>query len=159
MLQGLNSSDILRWVAGNISRKDLALVCLICWGIWFQRNQVVHGKQGLLRVSADLGEFLALHEGLLLARQFGFLGCWVEVDASNVAAAVQNRHPSLGVAGSVLDDMLALCSNVQVYKCLAIPRSGNVLAHNLASEAFSSNKEVLWQGFSSHILVNTHDKT
>ncbi|KAL5748495.1 hypothetical protein ACOSP7_025537 [Xanthoceras sorbifolium] len=226
-LKGLSSSDLLCCVALNISREDLALVCMVCWGIWSQRNHFVHGSKsqlgrdvlswvaGLLLefhntkllfkcssaasppsagfswlppspgcvklnidaavvpgadffgvgavfrdsngkvlvslskplrgcVSAELGEFLALREGLLLTRFFGFFGYWVEVDVSNVASAVQLSLPSLGVAGLVLNDILSLVSEVQVCKCLAISRSGNSLAHDLASAAFSSNREVLW---------------
>ncbi|KAK3182748.1 hypothetical protein Dsin_030034 [Dipteronia sinensis] len=95
--------------------------------------------------SAETGEFLALRDGLLLAKQHGLNVCWVEVDAANVAAAVNDRNPSFDVAGFVIDDVKALCAEVQVYKCQAIPRSGNTLAHNLASAAISSKKYRLWQ--------------
>ncbi|KAK3206598.1 hypothetical protein Dsin_020644 [Dipteronia sinensis] len=93
----------------------------------------------------ETGEFLALRDGLLLAKQHGLKGCWVEVDAANVAATVNDHSPSFSVAGFVIDDVKALCAEVQVYKCQAIPRSGNTLAHNLAPATISSKKNRLWQ--------------
>ncbi|KAK3221564.1 hypothetical protein Dsin_008589 [Dipteronia sinensis] len=92
--------------------------------------------------SVETGELLALIEGLLLAKRHDFLGCWVELDAVN---AVLASNSSNGVVGFVFDDIVTLCTKVQVSKCQAIPRSGNNLAHNLASEGFSSKRDWWWQ--------------
>ena len=70
---------------------------------------------------------------------------WVELDAVNVVKAVQAPTSSLGVTGFVISDIVALCADVQVSKCQAIPRSGNTLAHNLASAGFSSQRDWWWQ--------------
>ncbi|KAK1577839.1 hypothetical protein Q3G72_025321 [Acer saccharum] len=42
----------------------------------------------------------------------------------------------------------ALFTEVGVVNCLTIPRSRNLVAHTLASEAFTSGNEVVWLGVS-----------
>ncbi|KAL5775706.1 hypothetical protein ACOSP7_013263 [Xanthoceras sorbifolium] len=69
----------------------------------------------------ELGEMLALREGLLLAKELNLFIEWVELDAVN-----------------------ALFRAVGVSNCHAIPRSRNGMAHSLASLAFSSKEEFCW---------------
>ncbi|KAL5836959.1 hypothetical protein ACOSQ3_014128 [Xanthoceras sorbifolium] len=63
---------------------------------------------------AELGELLALREGLLLAKELNLITEW------------------------------ALFRAVGVSNCHAIPRSGNGMSHSLASLAFSSKEEFCW---------------
>ncbi|KAL5813682.1 hypothetical protein ACOSQ4_024323 [Xanthoceras sorbifolium] len=88
--------------------------------------------------SAEMGEFLALREGLILANSLGLSIFEAEVDASNVASAVNLSSNCCGDASFIVNDIKALCLEVGNCSCLAIPRSGNRLAHVLASIAFSS---------------------
>ncbi|KAK0578711.1 hypothetical protein LWI29_014941 [Acer saccharum] len=67
-----------------------------------------------------------------------------EVDASTVAYALNSPSFDLCDASYVINDIRTLLKEVSVPKCLAIPRSGNSLAHNLASLAVSSSKEKSW---------------
>ncbi|KAL5741912.1 hypothetical protein ACOSP7_028644 [Xanthoceras sorbifolium] len=69
---------------------------------------------------------------------------WVEVDARNVAFAVNDNGPYCGSAGGLVGDIKAFCKEVGVLKCQAIPRMGNSVAHTLAALAFSSEKEKIW---------------
>ncbi|KAL5754033.1 hypothetical protein ACOSP7_022253 [Xanthoceras sorbifolium] len=76
--------------------------------------------------SAEVGEFLALREGLILAKSFSL---------------------SLSVASSLykeVDDIKALYKEVGNCCCMAIPHFGNRLAHVLASAAFSSGVDQSW---------------
>ncbi|KAK0595189.1 hypothetical protein LWI29_004374 [Acer saccharum] len=75
--------------------------------------------------SAELGELLAVREGLILASN-----CLVEMDATNVAASIKDNKASIGDAGFVLEDVKALCVKVQVSECHATPRSRNTMAYN-----------------------------
>ncbi|KAL5739799.1 hypothetical protein ACOSQ2_028979 [Xanthoceras sorbifolium] len=88
-----------------------------------------------------LGEFLALRECLILAKSLSLSLSVAEVDASNVASVINSSVPSYGDASFVIDDIKALCKEVGDCCCMAIPRSGNRLAHILASTAFSSGVE------------------
>ncbi|KAL5764455.1 hypothetical protein ACOSQ2_017049 [Xanthoceras sorbifolium] len=92
---------------------------------------------------AELGELLALREGLLLAKEFNLSIEWVELDAVNVVARVSNSLPS-SVLDPICSDVKALFRAVGVSNCHAIPRSGNGMAHSLASLAFSSKEEFCW---------------
>ncbi|KAL5784581.1 hypothetical protein ACOSQ2_006973 [Xanthoceras sorbifolium] len=71
---------------------------------------------------AELGELLALREGLLVAKELSLIIEWVELDAASIAL-----FRAVGV------------SNYHV-----IPRSRNGMAHSLASLAFSSKEEFCW---------------
>ncbi|KAL5790376.1 hypothetical protein ACOSQ2_005264 [Xanthoceras sorbifolium] len=69
---------------------------------------------------------------------------WVEIDAANVAAAINSPSLVDGVAGGIFFDVKALCREVGVSKCHTISRSWNGVAHTLASLAFSSVEEQVW---------------
>ncbi|KAH7575832.1 hypothetical protein JRO89_XS02G0228900 [Xanthoceras sorbifolium] len=94
--------------------------------------------------SAEVGELIALREGLLLVKSLGLKICVAEVDASNVASMVNEAGSSLGDASFIVEEIKVLCSEVGDCRCLSVPRSGNRLAHVLASSAFSSNGDQSW---------------
>ncbi|KAK3225197.1 hypothetical protein Dsin_005059 [Dipteronia sinensis] len=170
---------------------------MVLWGIWSNRNQLVHSKternlgeiidwmaglleefQGSLNAlscnpsldipSSSAGGTPSLHDGLKLNSdaavlldgssfnigdvirdakgQHGLSVGWAEVDAANVAAGVNSSKPCKSVAGSIFDNNFSLCKDVGVASSKAISRSGNGLAHNLASLAVSSSRDHLWQG-------------
>ncbi|KAL5762800.1 hypothetical protein ACOSP7_019064 [Xanthoceras sorbifolium] len=115
----------------------------------------VSPPHGLLKLNSDVavkqgGEFigielLALRGGLLLAEQLDFSVGLVEVDAVNVVASVNSFKLSSCFAGFVIEDIQVFCRDIGVQKCFAIPRLGNSLAHNLASLAFSFERDSEWQ--------------
>ncbi|KAL5834726.1 hypothetical protein ACOSQ4_014223 [Xanthoceras sorbifolium] len=108
-------------------------------------------------VSANVGEFLGLKEGLLLAKKLCLSVAFAEVDATFVVADLNLLQPSLGVAGLIISDIQALCLEVGIQKCLAIARSGSSLAHNLASLAVSSGSDFLWQDVCPSVLLSLRD--
>ncbi|KAH7573264.1 hypothetical protein JRO89_XS03G0103300 [Xanthoceras sorbifolium] len=69
------------------------------------------------RVSAEVGEYLGLREGLGVAKQLGFFVALVEVDASTVVEGINLLKPSLSIAGFVINDIRALSSEVGIQKC------------------------------------------
>ncbi|KAK3188573.1 hypothetical protein Dsin_028134 [Dipteronia sinensis] len=89
-------------------------------------------------VTAELGELLALREGLLLAKSFNLIISVAEVDATNVASMLNSDIPSLCDAFFLITDIKGLCKVVGDCRCQAISRFGNSLAHHLAALAFSS---------------------
>ncbi|KAH7550223.1 hypothetical protein JRO89_XS13G0156900 [Xanthoceras sorbifolium] len=124
-----------RWVALNINRDELALVCMIFWGIWLNSIPLVHGRKGFLGrdVIPSLCGCVKLNSNAAMKPDSDFLGIGaiirndrgqflvslskplrgrVEVDVVNVACTVQFPCLSLGVAGLVLNDILALCLQV-----------------------------------------------
>ncbi|KAK0607953.1 hypothetical protein LWI29_023201 [Acer saccharum] len=100
------------------------------------------------KFSVEIGEFLTIREGLCLAKRFQLKVSWVEDDAMNVMSGILNNKLENCVAGPIINDIKALLTNVGVINCLAIPRDRNLVAHTLASEVFSSGKEVVWLGVS-----------
>ncbi|KAL5842824.1 hypothetical protein ACOSQ3_013427 [Xanthoceras sorbifolium] len=106
------------------------------------------------KVSAEVGEFLALREGLLFAKLLNLSVGLLEVDAANVASSINLAQTSSCVAGLIVEDILAFCGVVGVQKCLAIPRMGNRLAHNLASFAISSERDSVWHEICPLLLVS-----
>ncbi|KAL5780264.1 hypothetical protein ACOSQ2_011001 [Xanthoceras sorbifolium] len=60
--------------------------------------------------SPELGEFLALRDGLALAIQHGLNIAWCESDATNVVAAVNGVSDSFCEAGPVISDIKAFCN-------------------------------------------------
>ncbi|KAK3218951.1 hypothetical protein Dsin_012921 [Dipteronia sinensis] len=94
--------------------------------------------------STDVGPFMALREGLLLAKFYNFPISIVEFSSSFVIASLSSHLPLLGDAIFIVNDIKALFMEVGFWKCQATPKSGNYLAHNLASMVFSSVRERLW---------------
>ncbi|KAL5800890.1 hypothetical protein ACOSQ3_032522 [Xanthoceras sorbifolium] len=101
---------------------------------------------------AELGELLALREGLLLAKEFNLIIAWVELDAVNVVTRVLNSLSS-SVLDPIISDVKVLFRAVGVSNCHAIPRSGNGMAHSLASLVFSSKEEFYWFNPEPNFLV------
>ncbi|KAK3222647.1 hypothetical protein Dsin_009672 [Dipteronia sinensis] len=97
-------------------------------------------KPLLGRFLAEMGEFLALREGLQLAKLDNLPIQIAEVDASNLVSILNSNVSFLGDACFIVNDIKALFLEVGIYECLAIPRTGNSLAHNLARLASSSNR-------------------
>ncbi|KAL5784227.1 hypothetical protein ACOSQ2_006619 [Xanthoceras sorbifolium] len=114
---------------------------------------VVHDDQGKVVAAsakpllgffpAELGELLALREGLLLAKELSLVIEWVELDAVNVVAKVFSSFPSSFV-DPIVNEIKALFGDVGVFNCHVIPRSRNGMTHSLASLAFSSKEEFCW---------------
>ncbi|KAH7577787.1 hypothetical protein JRO89_XS01G0299300 [Xanthoceras sorbifolium] len=119
-----------------VSTAKLARFVVILWSVWRNRNAALYGGFELGRLfefccdivsaasklfpsyfSVELGEFLALKEGLVLAKSLDLF---------------------------IIDDIKEICKEVGNCRCLAIPRSGNRLAHVLASIAFSSGVNQSW---------------
>ncbi|KAL5753791.1 hypothetical protein ACOSP7_022011 [Xanthoceras sorbifolium] len=92
---------------------------------------------------AELGELLALREGLLVAKELSLFIEWVELDAANAVARISKSCPS-SFMDPIVSDIKALFRVVGVSNCHAIPRSRNGMAHSLASLAFSSKEDFYW---------------
>ncbi|KAL5785269.1 hypothetical protein ACOSQ2_007661 [Xanthoceras sorbifolium] len=93
--------------------------------------------------STETGDYLALREGLLLAKNLGMVVHRVELDTANVISGINSVDDSLEVAGLIISDVQSFCSEVGVVNCYAIPRNRNKVAHSLASPACSSFEESL----------------
>ena len=91
---------------------------------------------------------------MLLAKSLKLSIQWMETDASNVVSAVSNLDYLGGPAGCIIEDILALCKDVGILKCQAIPRSGNGVAHTLAALAFFFKEEKLWQNVMPSSIVS-----
>ncbi|KAK4857925.1 hypothetical protein QYF36_008310 [Acer negundo] len=95
--------------------------------------------------SVELGEFLALREGLILAKSHNLVVNYVEVDALNTASMLNSVKPFLGDAMFIISDIKALFIEVGVISCKAVPRVSNKFAHSLANLPFSSGEDLLWR--------------
>ena len=110
------------------------------------KGEIVAALSKPLQGSFDvvLGEFLALREGLLLAKRLNITLKLAEVDAIAVANDVNNSEIVNCNASFIVSDIKALLQEVGGCVCNAISRTGNTLAHVLASMAFSFKKEQFW---------------
>ncbi|KAL5826058.1 hypothetical protein ACOSQ3_017897 [Xanthoceras sorbifolium] len=154
--------DIVRWLSCQSTREDFEFLCILLWNLWFDRNLSMYNGIGVAvrdhcrhilaavslcfpgSFSAEVGEALALREGLLLAKDLGIGVRFVECDSVNVVNDVSSSALRLGVAGCVLDDIRALCKDVGVVSCQAISRKRNALAHTLAALACSLREDRFW---------------
>ncbi|KAH7571768.1 hypothetical protein JRO89_XS04G0136400 [Xanthoceras sorbifolium] len=93
---------------------------------------------------AEVEEYIALREDLMLAKHLQVPFQWVEVEASNVISRIYAKDSSLDVVGCIIDDIKSLCAEVRVVKCHAIPRDRNIVPHTLAARAVSSYEDDLW---------------
>ncbi|GMN68428.1 hypothetical protein TIFTF001_037504 [Ficus carica] len=83
------------------------------------------------RFSPHLAECIALRKGLEFAASRGLQVAFMESDAANVVSAVNERR-TLGDDGVVIEDIVRLLSSVSGGICKHIPRSGNMVSHQLA---------------------------
>ncbi|KAK4836139.1 hypothetical protein QYF36_019052 [Acer negundo] len=100
---------------------------------------------GTLKIKKRLPSYRA---GLCLAKRFQLKVSWVERDAKNVVSGILSNRLLNNVASPIIEDIMALFAEVGVVNCLAIPRARNLVAHTLASVAFSSTEEVVSLGVS-----------
>ncbi|KAK3218789.1 hypothetical protein Dsin_012759 [Dipteronia sinensis] len=92
----------------------------------------------------EVGHFIALWEGLMLAKFYDFPVSIVETSFASVAYSLSCSNHVLSDVNFLVNDIKALFYEVGICKCQAIPKLGNSLEHNLASLAFSSVREHLW---------------
>ncbi|KAK3228387.1 hypothetical protein Dsin_000268 [Dipteronia sinensis] len=100
-------------------------------------------KNGLYSVKSGWG-FIALREGLLLAKFYNISVRIVEVNASSVVSILNSSETFLGDAFYIVNDIRALFLEAGICECQFVPKVGNALAYNLASSAFSSYRGYLW---------------
>ncbi|KAK0603295.1 hypothetical protein LWI29_003462 [Acer saccharum] len=94
--------------------------------------------------NAEIGEFLALREGLLLAKRLNLVVNYAETDAVNVALNVNSDVCFINDAKFIVSDIKTLLKEVGNCLCQAISRVGNTLALDLASWVFSNRMEKTW---------------
>ncbi|KAK3224988.1 hypothetical protein Dsin_004850 [Dipteronia sinensis] len=84
-------------------------------------------------------------EGLLLAKELKLKISCVELDACNIVAMVSSGVAIPGASEFVCADVMVLFKVVEVLSYQSISRTGNRVAHNLATLAMSSMEDFLWQ--------------
>ena len=95
-------------------------------------------------VVSDLGQLLALRDGLLLANRINIPVSIAEVSSPSVVSSLSSLDRNLGDNHFIVNDVKALFSFVGINLCQASSYKGNSLARNLASLAFSSSREFVW---------------
>ncbi|KAK2651386.1 hypothetical protein Ddye_011242 [Dipteronia dyeriana] len=138
-------SDLLKLNTAATIRKDSRTIGLGAV-IRDDKGKVIVTRSRLMLGSfkSEIGNFLALHEDLLLAKFFKCPVDITEVDSSCVASILNSSSPCSGVATFIVNDIKALLLEIGVCKCQASPKSGNTLAQRIAFLAFSSCREQLW---------------
>ena len=103
------------------------------------RANTIHGS-----FFDEVGQLLALREGLMLAKFYNCNIQMAEVTSPSVISYLYSQVPISGDAKFILLDIQGFVPEVGSCKCQSISKSGNVLALRLASVAFSSARECLW---------------
>ncbi|KAL5862002.1 hypothetical protein ACOSQ4_003298 [Xanthoceras sorbifolium] len=93
--------------------------------------------------STEIGELLALREGLLFAKDLNLVIEWVESDVVNVVARVLSSSLN-SLLDPIICDVKVLFRIVRVFNCHVVPRSRNGMAHSLPSLTFSSKEDFCW---------------
>ena len=97
--------------------------------------------QGCLDVQT--AECLAIRAGLIFAMESGLRVAEVESDALNVVRAIQSSS-NLSTDEPVLEDIRFLLNAAGGGSCCHVSRNGNMVAHSLATVAFSLGEDCFW---------------
>ncbi|KAK3229804.1 hypothetical protein Dsin_001685 [Dipteronia sinensis] len=119
---------VVDWVIGVTIRDDKGKVLVA-------RSNLLCGS-----FSAEIGQFLALREGLTVTKFYNLRIQVAEVVSSKVISSLYSSFSILGDASFIINDVKDLLSKVGSYKCQSVSKFGNVLAQNLASLAFSARE-------------------
>ncbi|TXG48886.1 hypothetical protein EZV62_024761 [Acer yangbiense] len=121
------------------------------FGTIFRQSSIIKGlvlaaRSNLLpgMFTVEVGELIALREGLLLAQFYNLSVDVVEINSRLVVSFLNDSIPHVGESNFIVKDIKAMFLDVGISKCLAVSRSGNSLALKLALLAFSSVRERLW---------------
>ncbi|TXG57006.1 hypothetical protein EZV62_018319 [Acer yangbiense] len=91
-----------------------------------------HSYQLTSIFNAEIGELIALREGLLLAQFYNLKVDVAEVISLFVVSFLNDSIPPVGESNFIVKDIKAMFLDVGISKCLAVSRSGNSLARKLA---------------------------
>ncbi|CAI9098468.1 OLC1v1035119C1 [Oldenlandia corymbosa var. corymbosa] len=131
-------------------------------GVYIQSSsgQFLHGlaRQFPNVVDPCLSEALALREALLLCRQLDLVDVLVQGDSSIIILAAAQDSDSPSSCSPVLDDVIRMCQNLPVQKLSWVRREENVIAHNFAKFAKSSDViETTWSDPPSFVNQSVMD--
>ncbi|TXG66527.1 hypothetical protein EZV62_007802 [Acer yangbiense] len=96
------------------------------------------------KFTAELGEMMALREGLQLAHFYNMKVDLAEVISPKVVSILNDSSPLVGESKFLMNDIKMLITVVGITKCLAVSKHGNTLALNLANSASALSREWLW---------------
>ncbi|KAL5850281.1 hypothetical protein ACOSQ4_008294 [Xanthoceras sorbifolium] len=119
-VKDMSCREILCWLAGKVKKRDFEWFFLFVWAYVTSPVSILSKVVAVFaivlsyRVSIEVGEFLALREGLGVAKQLGCFVALTVVDASNVVAGINLEKPSLCAAGFIINDIQALCLEVGI---------------------------------------------
>ncbi|KAK3198775.1 hypothetical protein Dsin_022190 [Dipteronia sinensis] len=131
---------VYRSLGGNFYRgsKFQAKVKLLALGIDFARIMVMPRP---LKVVA---EALAVHKGLMFARDACLLPCVVETNAQMVVKLIDSDSTPLSDVGIVINDILEFLDCHPIVKVIFASRKTNMTAHRLAKLGFSIDSALFW---------------
>ncbi|KAK3193892.1 hypothetical protein Dsin_025202 [Dipteronia sinensis] len=87
---------------------------------------VAHSNLFYGSFNAELGQFMALREGLMLARFYNFHIQVAEVSSSKVISSLNSPHPILDDARFIVSDIKALLSDVGYVRVFLFPSQETV---------------------------------
>ncbi|KAK3189493.1 hypothetical protein Dsin_029054 [Dipteronia sinensis] len=108
--------------------------------IWDDKGLVIAAQSNQLvgSFNADVGELIALREGLLLALFYNLQVDFAEVVSPTVVSFLNDPTPLVGESKFIVQDIKSMFLAIGICKSLAISKSGNSLALRLELLAFSS---------------------
>ncbi|KAK3229836.1 hypothetical protein Dsin_001717 [Dipteronia sinensis] len=144
----------------SLKIEELALLGVLCWRIWYLRNQVVqhlksNGLENILewcsttqRIEAtyvpEIAEAVAMLRGITLAVDTGLVPTIVESDCLNLVRKVVDGVPTDGDIGLVVNDILHYFRNRAVSSVSYVPRKANKVAHSLVKMALAIAEDRFW---------------
>ncbi|XP_048493290.1 uncharacterized protein LOC125493810 [Beta vulgaris subsp. vulgaris] len=96
------------------------------------------------RCEVEVGEAMAVREGIRVAMEAGFHGFIVETDCMTLFEALKRKRRPASVLGRILQDIYVLISSCTNVTFSFVRRSGNEVAHLLAKRSLESDELLVW---------------
>ncbi|KAK6163647.1 hypothetical protein DH2020_000511 [Rehmannia glutinosa] len=102
------------------------------------RGQIISTLSKMIPIEYDIAvaEAIACREGLVLAKDWGLRNVIIESDNINLVNRLQKRTEDLTYLGNIIADVIHIFPYFDMVNSSFVKRSGNILAHHLASFSF-----------------------
>jgi ribonuclease HI len=95
-------------------------------------------------VDPEGAEALACKRALQLAKELGCQRLVLETDNANVAAKLNEETRDLSALGPIIEEVKTMLWDIMFYEVKAVRRTGNLVAHKLATEGYMDKCTQTW---------------
>ncbi|KAK8596854.1 hypothetical protein V6N13_001461 [Hibiscus sabdariffa] len=99
-------------------------------------------------------EFLAVHAGVLMARDKGWRNVILETDSITIVNKFNRLGPDLSTLSPLIDDVRLLLAEFADCRVIYVPRTCNLVSHTLATNACHSRCSLFFDSVCPNIIRN-----